>query len=309
VREKHPFPVRDGIVIMQKCSSEQIDPGGRLLDIWALRKSRLYYGRRIESEVEYSGRLHSVDFVRLHATLLGPHLHNSVLVDMGCGQCPYVEAFHSSQVKVYYGLDLNMESLMLARQNIQPIFPVVLISQDVMNPPFAPQTADAVISSEVLEHLREPVSYLRKINRLLKPGGLLSISTPCVSQYWYPYKLISCILRPWRIARWWRNVNAHHFWYDSLSSHPALWPSVLRNWLRKTGFKVVSLRTTLWYYHTPLKPIWRLFRLMEQAGINWAVRTWKKVLSDSDKILAAGIPLVKWMGIRQFALCRKVLQA
>ncbi len=48
---------------------------------------------------------------------------------------------------------------------------------------------DIVVSSEVLEHLDHPKEYLQEIYRVMKEGGYLSLSTPCVSTYFYPHNL------------------------------------------------------------------------------------------------------------------------
>jgi SAM-dependent methyltransferase len=47
--------------------------------------------------------------------------------------------------------------------------------------PFGDETFDAVVSTEVLEHLRLQYALLREMVRILKPGGLLLISMP---NYW-----------------------------------------------------------------------------------------------------------------------------
>ncbi len=45
--------------------------------------------------------------------------------------------------------------------------------------PYAPDTFDAVLFNELFEHLRiNPVFTLREVHRVLKPGGLLLLSTP-----------------------------------------------------------------------------------------------------------------------------------
>ncbi len=39
------------------------------------------------------------------------------------------------------------------------------------------QFAEIVLSTQVLEHVGDPVAYLREAFRMLKPGGLLMLST------------------------------------------------------------------------------------------------------------------------------------
>lgn len=57
--------------------------------------------------------------------------------------------------------------------------------------PLPDASFDAVISTQVLEHVEDPVLYLNECRRLLKPGGRLLLSThglhvyhPCPNDYW-----------------------------------------------------------------------------------------------------------------------------
>ncbi|MDP8257492.1 MAG: class I SAM-dependent methyltransferase [Candidatus Alcyoniella australis] len=52
------------------------------------------------------------------------------------------------------------------------------VQTDASYVPFMDNTFDAVICSELLEHVPEPMSVLREAWRLLKPGGLMLICVP-----------------------------------------------------------------------------------------------------------------------------------
>jgi SAM-dependent methyltransferase len=52
---------------------------------------------------------------------------------------------------------------------------------EVIDLPWSPATFDALIMSEVLEHLRDPWETLRKLQPLLKPGGRVFASSPNVA--------------------------------------------------------------------------------------------------------------------------------
>ncbi len=54
----------------------------------------------------------------------------------------------------------------------------------VLELPFAPESFDVVLSTEVIEHTPQPTLALRELARALKPGGRLVVTTP--SRLWQP---------------------------------------------------------------------------------------------------------------------------
>lgn len=55
------------------------------------------------------------------------------------------------------------------------------IISDITNIPVANDEFDAVMCTEVLEHVPDPVSTLKELNRILKPNGYLLLTTPFAS--------------------------------------------------------------------------------------------------------------------------------
>ena len=49
---------------------------------------------------------------------------------------------------------------------------------DLINPVFPSKTYDVVICQQVLEHVKNPFKAMETLSRLLKPGGVLIVSTP-----------------------------------------------------------------------------------------------------------------------------------
>jgi ubiquinone/menaquinone biosynthesis C-methylase UbiE len=62
------------------------------------------------------------------------------------------------------------------------------IVSDITNIPVADGAFDAVMCTEVLEHVPDPVAALKELNRVLRPGGHLLITAPFVSlTHFAPY--------------------------------------------------------------------------------------------------------------------------
>ncbi len=54
----------------------------------------------------------------------------------------------------------------------------LLVAADLLDPPFAAEAFDGVMAHHVLDNLAAPVTFLRQMNAVLKPGGRLALSSP-----------------------------------------------------------------------------------------------------------------------------------
>jgi SAM-dependent methyltransferase len=105
--------------------------------------------------------------------LVAPHVRGT-LADVGCGRGYGLEALRG-RYQTGIGLDLSREFLADLRAD-QPETPIVLASGDRL--PLADQSIDTLISFEVIEHVNDDEAFLWNLRRVLRPGGLLAISTP-----------------------------------------------------------------------------------------------------------------------------------
>ncbi len=93
-----------------------------------------------------------------------------ILLDIGCGRMPYKKILIKRTEK-YIGLDNPTTSKMYHGTDKPDIF------ADATNIPLPDQSCDTILSFQVLEHLPDPLIALREIQRLLKPRGILILST------------------------------------------------------------------------------------------------------------------------------------
>ncbi|NTS42212.1 class I SAM-dependent methyltransferase [Flavisolibacter sp. BT320] len=70
------------------------------------------------------------------------------------------------------------------------------IVSDITSIPLPDQSLDAIMCTEVLEHVPDPVAAVEEFNRLLKPGGYLLLTSPFASlTHFAPYHFASGLSR------------------------------------------------------------------------------------------------------------------
>lgn len=90
---------------------------------------------------------------------------NGVLLDLGCGKLPY-SGFYESGFDHVVRADIEQRTDQLD----------VLASLEKL--PFADNSADAILLSEVIEHVPDDRQAFREMSRVLAPGGFLILTAP-----------------------------------------------------------------------------------------------------------------------------------
>ena len=98
------------------------------------------------------------------------------LVDIGTGTGRILELFAERFVRGC-GLDVNHDMLAFARAKLEKagLKHCQVRHGDLFHLPFDMATADAVVVHQVLHFLDDPLSALKEMARILKPGGLLLV--------------------------------------------------------------------------------------------------------------------------------------
>jgi len=107
-----------------------------------------------------------VSFLRPALKQLGGNI-----LDVGAGESPWLKWIFKKAS--YVGVDLESATdfgMTTVRKNI--------IYYDGQNLPFDSESFDVVLCVEVLEHVENPVSFIREIVRVLCPGGRLILTIP-----------------------------------------------------------------------------------------------------------------------------------
>ncbi len=129
------------------------------------------------------------------------------LLDVGCGEGRHsIAAYLSADIEVV-GVDLSVADLQTARERFAPFAelenPLRSLSfqcADALRLPFADDSFDRVICSEVLEHIPDYRAALTEIRRVLKADGILAISVPRA----WPEDIC------WRLSKAYRQTEGGH---------------------------------------------------------------------------------------------------
>tara|TARA_E500000331_G_scaffold39209_1_gene32581 strand:- start:297 stop:1004 length:708 start_codon:yes stop_codon:yes gene_type:complete len=109
---------------------------------------------------------------------------DQLLLDMGCGEGRHsIGALLETSANVI-GLDLSFKDLSIANSRLND-FDLSNLDTfctfgvgNINNIPLESASLDAVMCSEVLEHVDSPEESIQELIRVLKPGGVMALSVP-----------------------------------------------------------------------------------------------------------------------------------
>lgn len=155
---------------------------------------------------------------------------NNLVLDIGCGTGRYT--IHSQRAgNRVIGSELVYSAAVGAKKRGLD----VIVGDSETSFPFADETFDRAQCIEVIEHLMDPVSTLKEINRVLKVGGELFISTPNAAWWAHRVLMLLGITSFGHSPTYPVEVNMHirHFTM-----------STLRDFLERMGFEVLRTQGT-----------------------------------------------------------------
>ena len=132
---------------------------------------------RYEADMAFKRRVKAVfEYVQPRDDML--------ILDLPCGRGFYINMLrHVSRCQLI-GADLDWAVLRQAKRNLADQPDVALQNVNIYNMPYRGDCFDAVIFSEVLEHVEDDRRALREAYRVLKPGGTLAVTVPHAN---YPF--------------------------------------------------------------------------------------------------------------------------
>lgn len=185
-----------------------------------------FYG--LPGDPRYNGTLAFYSMVRLHIS------RESTLLNLGAGPASH-EATKTFKGEVGRVVGADIDPVVLANDELDEAF---LIDDGKL--PFKDNTFDLAFSDFVLEHVEQPLPFLRELHRVLKPGANYFFRTPNC----YHYAALISRVTP----HWFHELIANRVRAMPADAH-APWPTYYRLNTRRAvaraariaGFKTVNL--------------------------------------------------------------------
>lgn len=167
------------------------------------------------------------------------------ILDIGCGRGFYItmcsKLLPDAEI---YGIDTNLEYIAKATDISDTYKNIKIKEGSIYKIPFENNTFDAIICSEVMEHLTDEANALHELKRVLKPKGSLYLTVPS-SRFpilWDPLN--------WFLMKFFKtHVNKDIWWLAGIwADHERLYTQEsLSSLVQERGFKVYSSETILHY--------------------------------------------------------------
>jgi len=140
------------------------------------------------------------------------------LLEIGCGHGEVLLEAHNRGFRVS-GIELSAHAAAIANRCLAS--PAVSVGT-LETLPLARDRFGAVLAADVIEHVRDPQGWLRRIHELLAPGGILLLITPSLDSW------TRRLLR----ARWMEYKVEHLYYFSAVS---------IRRLLERCGFDVIRV--------------------------------------------------------------------
>lgn len=135
-----------------------------------------------DSEIEKLGNsqkhVHYYNYQRI-VNILKP-LKNKTILDVGCGDGYFGSILQRETNSAVYGIDISSSAV---KKAIEKGIKAKVCNLNTKKIPFASESFDICVCSEIIEHVLDPDELLNEINRVLKKGGLLIVTTPNLASW------------------------------------------------------------------------------------------------------------------------------
>jgi glycosyltransferase involved in cell wall biosynthesis/SAM-dependent methyltransferase len=178
-------------------------------------------GRNAVSEIKQAtARLYLSEIRRYHG------LKNGRLLEVGCGEGDFLVSAEADGWQVS-GIEFSPAACQIAQSRLKN---GKVLCGELQPAGFAAEQFDLCVVSDVIEHVRSPLDFLREIHRVLKPGGTLFIATPSIDSW------SAKVMR----QKWMEFKAEHLTYFDRQTIQTALFKSGFREIIVQAGWKILN---------------------------------------------------------------------
>ena len=205
------------VVACSTCGVRFLDPQPSDEALAAIYTADYFFARDDEANRTRHAALKAASARRTIA-LAPPASSGGRLLDIGCGTGDFLLEARSLGYAVT-GIEFSQSSCdtAVARLNGN------VICGTLESANLAAESLDVVASTDVIEHVRDPIAFAREMRRVLAPGGVALVTTPSTDSW--SGRLLG--------SRWMENKVEHLFYFDRQSLITAL---------RSAGFVTITVR-------------------------------------------------------------------
>ncbi|MDD5449069.1 MAG: class I SAM-dependent methyltransferase [Candidatus Omnitrophica bacterium] len=177
-----------------------------------------YKARLLLTQKELYNPVTTKRYVNL-LTRLTQYRKNNAILDIGCGEGHFLCMAKEMNWNVK-GIELAEHAVKICQK-----FNLDVTCSEFLESDLPSDHYDVVMMSEVLEHITRPKEYLVEVNRVLRTGGILIMTTPN----------FNCITRILLQAKWSLIHNEHLFYFT---------PASIKKMVSDTLFRILEFRIT-----------------------------------------------------------------
>ena len=152
------------LIECQNCGTRMLDP------IPTDEQLETFYSPHYYGSDWYKQRGMGMAFTRSFLKRLPP----GKFLDVGCGLGYFIDGIRQNSDWDVCGVEFSNEAVEYARQNLN----LDVRQGELADVNFPEQSFDFVRVWNVLEHVKDPLSLLKEVRRIIKPDGLFHLSVP-----------------------------------------------------------------------------------------------------------------------------------
>lgn len=148
------------------------------------------------------------------------------LLEIGCGNGEFLSLAETAGWQVT-GVEYSAVACETARSRVKN---GAVICGELKAANLPGDQFDLCVISDVLEHIRSPLDFLREIHRVLQPGGTLFVATPSMDSWSARF-----------LRQKWMEFKAEHLvYFDQQTLQTALFKTGFREVIVRPGWKILS---------------------------------------------------------------------